>query len=125
MWFRHVIYIIPIAHLRLLSIGYLHLQHGLSSNQPEPLMKLPISVEQDSMQFHTSVLIDSTTTLNFASQDFLTRNNFLGRCILGRKIVVRIASKQRISTSKTFSPAYVSVGLKIVQWSKLYYFTTS
>ena len=33
-------------------------------NQPEPLMKLPISIEQDSMQYHTSVSIDSTKTLN-------------------------------------------------------------
>ncbi len=37
-------------------------------NQPEPLMKLPISIEQDSLQYHTSVLIDSATTLNFANQ---------------------------------------------------------
>jgi hypothetical protein len=56
--------------------------------QPEPLMKLPISIEQDYMQYHTSVLIDSTTTLNFVSQEFLTRNNLLGKCIRGPKVAV-------------------------------------
>jgi hypothetical protein len=30
--------------------------------QLEPIMKLPISIGQESMQYHTSVLIDSTTT---------------------------------------------------------------
>jgi hypothetical protein len=42
----------------------------MDPNQPEPLMKLPISIERDSVQLHTSVLIDSTKTLNFVSQDF-------------------------------------------------------
>jgi hypothetical protein len=50
----------------------------MDPNQPEPLMKLPISIEQNSLQFHTNVLIDSVATLNFVSQDFLTRNNILG-----------------------------------------------
>jgi hypothetical protein len=39
----------------------------MDPNQPEPLMKLPISIEHDSLQFHTNVLIDSATTLNFAT----------------------------------------------------------
>ncbi len=30
----------------------------MDPNQPEPLMKLPISIYQDSLQFHTNVLID-------------------------------------------------------------------
>ena len=84
----------------------------MDPNQREPFMKLPISIEQDSMQYHTSVLIDSTTTLNFASQDFLTLNNLLGKCIRGPKLVVRIATQQRISTTKTFSPNNVSLGQK-------------
>jgi hypothetical protein len=39
----------------------------MDPNQPEPLMKLPVSIEQDSLQFLTDVLIDSATTLNFVS----------------------------------------------------------
>jgi hypothetical protein len=65
----------------------------MDPNQPKPLMKLPISIEQDSLQFHTNVLIDSATTLNFVSRNFLTRNNLLGKCIRGSKIVVRIANE--------------------------------
>ena len=78
--------------------------------QPEPLMKLPFFVEHVSMQFYTSVLIDSAVTLNFVSQDFLTRNDLLGKCTRGPKIVARISNEQRISTSKTCSPTNVSLG---------------
>jgi len=84
----------------------------LDPNQPKPLMKITVSIEQDPMQYHTSVLIDSTTTLNFASRDFLTRNNPVGTCIRGPKIVVRIANEQRMSTSETFLPANVSLSQK-------------
>ena len=31
---------------------------NMDPNQPEPLMKLPIFIEQDSLQFHSNVLID-------------------------------------------------------------------
>jgi hypothetical protein len=65
----------------------------MDPNQPEPLMKLPISIEQDSLQFHTRVLIDSVTSLNFVSEEFLTRKNIFGKCIRGPKIVVRIANE--------------------------------
>ena len=81
-------------------------------NQPEPLIQVPISIEQDSTQYHTLVLIDSTTTLNFVSQDFLTRKNHLVKCIRSPKIIVRIENEQRISRTKTFSPINVSLGQK-------------
>ena len=58
------------------------------------------------------MLIDSATTLNFVSEEFLTRNNLLGKCIRGSKIVVRIANEQRISTSKKKSPTNVSISQK-------------
>jgi hypothetical protein len=57
-------------------------------------MKLPISIELDYLQYHTSVLIDQTTTLNFVSQNFLTRNDLLGKCTRGPKI--------ELQTSKGF-----------------------
>jgi hypothetical protein len=84
----------------------------MDPNQPKPLMKLPIYIEQDSIQYHTNVLIDSTTTLDFVSQDFLTRNNILRRYIRGPKIVVRIANEQLIATPKTFSPTNILLGQK-------------
>jgi hypothetical protein len=82
----------------------------MDPNQPEPLMKLPISIEYDYLQFHTNVLIDSAATLNFVSRIFLTRNNLLGKCIRGSEIDVRIANEVRISTNKTFPPIHVSIG---------------
>ena len=42
----------------------------------------------------------------------MTRNNILGKCIRGPKIVVRIANEQRIFTNKTFSPIHVVIGQK-------------
>ncbi len=41
----------------------------MDPNQPSPLMKLSISIEHDSIQFHTTVLVDSAATLNFVSRD--------------------------------------------------------
>ena len=76
-------------------------------NQPEPLMKLPLSTEQDSLQYHTSVLIDSVALLHFASRDFLTRNYLLGKCNHGPKISARIANEPRISSSTIFLPTSV------------------
>ncbi len=97
----------------------------MDPNQPKPLMELSISIEQDSIQYYTTMLIDSATTLNFVSQDFLTRNILLVKCIRDQKIVVRIANEQRISMSKTFSRTNFSIGQKKVHWSKLYRSTTS
>jgi hypothetical protein len=49
----------------------------MDPNQPGPLMKLPISIDQLSLQCHTSVLIDLETTLNFMIEEIFTRNNIL------------------------------------------------
>jgi hypothetical protein len=42
----------------------------VDSNEPEPLMELPISIEYDSSHYDTNVLIDSTATLIFVSREF-------------------------------------------------------
>ena len=76
-------------------------------------MKIPISIEQDSLQYCTSVLIDPTLILKFARQDFLIRNNLLGKYTRGSKIDVQIANEQRISTSQKNSPTNVSLGQKM------------
>jgi hypothetical protein len=66
-------------------------------------MKLPISIEHDSLQFHTSVLIDSATTLNFVSEDFLTRNNLLGKCSRGKKMLVESLMSRGFPRAKHFN----------------------
>jgi len=77
----------------------------MDPNKPELLMKLPISIEYDSLRYDASVLIDSTATLNFVSQEFFFRNGLVGKCVRGPKIAARIANnEQRISTNKYFSP---------------------
>ena len=41
----------------------------MDPNEPEPLMKLPISIEYGSIRYDTSVLIDSAASLNFVSRE--------------------------------------------------------
>ena len=50
----------------------------MDPNRPEPLVKLPNSIEHDSLQFHTNVSIDSTTTLNCVSQIFFDTEQSVG-----------------------------------------------
>ena len=118
MSFRHVIYIDNTNNKSDIVAHWLPTTATLTTimdpNQPKPLVKLPISIEHDSMQYHTTMLINSATTLNSVSRDFLTRNNLLGKCIRGLKIDVRIANEQRISTTKKFTPSTVSLGHKNV-----------
>jgi len=77
---------------------------SMDPNEPEPFMKLPISIEYDSLRYDTSVLIDSAATLNFVSQELFIRNGLVGKCVRGPKIAVRIANERRISTNKSFPP---------------------
>ena len=66
------------------NVSLLHMQHCsiMDPNQPKPLMKLPISIRQDSSLYRTSVLIDSAESLNFVSQVFLTRIIFWGNALV-------------------------------------------
>jgi hypothetical protein len=73
----------------------------MDPNELEPLMKLPI--EYDLLRYDTNVLIDSATTLNFMSREFLIRNGLVEKCVRGPKIAVRIANEQCISTNKSLS----------------------
>jgi hypothetical protein len=54
-------------------------------------MKPHVSLEQDSLRRETCVLIDSTTTLGFASHLFFNQNCLFGKSIRGQKIVVHNA----------------------------------
>ena len=76
----------------------------MDPNEPQPLMKLQFSIEYDSLRYDTNVLIDSATTLNFVSQEFLIRNGLVRKCVREPKITVRTANEQRISTNKSFLP---------------------
>ena len=74
-------------------------------NQPEPLMKLPIFIEQESMQYHTTVLIiDSAETLNFVSQYFLTRIDLWGGVFVVKKSRFALQTSRRLPRLKQFRP---------------------
>jgi hypothetical protein len=60
----------------------------MDTSQSDSLMKPLDSLEQDSLRCDTCVLIDSTTTLSFASGLSLNLNGLVGKCIRGSKIVV-------------------------------------
>ena len=63
----------------------------MDPSQSDSLMKPPISWEHDSLRCNICVLIDSATTLRFASYLSLNQNGLVGKCIRGPKIVVHNA----------------------------------
>ena len=82
----------------------------MDSNPSEPLMELPISIEQDSLRYDTSVLINSYTILNFVGRYFLNRNDLVGKCTCGSKTDDRIPNEQRIFTADEHFPTMIYVG---------------
>jgi hypothetical protein len=73
-------------------------------NQSEPLMKLPISIWQDSLHYRTSVLIDLAGILNFASHDVMTRNNLIGECTSSPKSLFELQMNRDSPRLKYFHP---------------------
>ncbi len=63
----------------------------MDPRQSDSLMKPPVSLEQYPLRRDTCVLIDSATTLGFASPLSLNQNSLVGKCIRGPKIVVHTA----------------------------------
>jgi hypothetical protein len=60
----------------------------MDPSQSKSVMKLHVSLEQDSLQYGTCVLNDSVATLCFESKKSLNRNSLVGQCIRGPKIVI-------------------------------------
>jgi hypothetical protein len=60
----------------------------IDPSQSKPLLKLPNSIEQESLRCDTSVLIDLAAYLGFESQQSLNQNSLVGKCIRGPKIGV-------------------------------------
>ena len=69
-------------------VTYRNKFHLMDPSQSEYPMKLQDSLEQKSLQYGTSVLIDLAATLSFACQISLNRNTMVGKCIRGPKIAV-------------------------------------
>ena len=49
-------------------------------------------------------LIDTSASLNFVSKEFVMTNGFYKACKTPPKLVIRVGSEQRISTTKVFCP---------------------
>ena len=47
-------------------------------------------------------LIDMATSLNFVSKEFVVANGFYEYCKTAPRLAIRVASEQRISTTKMF-----------------------
>jgi hypothetical protein len=63
----------------------------MDPSQSDSLMKHLVSLQHDSLQYDTCVLIDSTATLSFVNRISLNQNGLVGKCIRGSKIVVHNA----------------------------------
>ncbi len=50
-------------------------------------------------------LIDTTASLSFVSKNFFMANGFYEDCKTAPKLAIRVASEQRISTTKVFCPS--------------------
>ena len=54
-------------------------------------------------------LIDTTTSLNFVSKEFVVANSFYKDCKTAPKLVIRVANEQRISTTKVFCSSVLTI----------------
>ena len=75
----------------------------------EALMRFTASVSCSGMSSKVDTLIDTSTSLNFITKDFVTTNGFYKDCTVVPKLSIRVASEQRISTTKVFCPTVFTI----------------
>ena len=61
------------------------------------------------MPYKADNLIDTASSLNFVSKEFVMANGFYKDCKTAPKLAIRVASEQRISTTKVFCPSVFSI----------------
>jgi hypothetical protein len=66
----------------------------------EALMRFTASVSYKSLSSEANTLIDTATSLNFASKDFVVTNGLYKDYKTVSKLSIRVASEHRISTTK-------------------------
>jgi hypothetical protein len=67
------------------------------------------SYVRDRFSSKADTLIDTSASLNFASKDFVVTNGFYKGCKTAPKLFIRVASEQRISTTKLFCPTVFTI----------------
>jgi hypothetical protein len=65
----------------------------------EALMRFTVSVSLNGLSTKIDNLIGTAASLNFVSKEFVMANGFYKYCKTAPKMVVRVASEQRISTT--------------------------
>ncbi len=56
-----------------------------------------------------NTLIDTAASLHFMSKEFVMANGFCKDCNTAPKLAIRVASEQRISTTKVFCPSIFTI----------------
>jgi hypothetical protein len=77
--------------------------------EAEALMRFIASVSYDGLSSKADTLIDTAASLNFVSKDFVVTNGFYKDCKTVPKLSIRVASEQRISTTKLFCPMVFTI----------------
>jgi hypothetical protein len=77
--------------------------------ETEALMRFTANVFYNGLSSEADALIDTKTSLNFVSKDFVVTNGFYKDCKTVPKLSIRVASEQRISTAKLFCPTVFTI----------------
>jgi hypothetical protein len=72
--------------------------------QVEALMRFTTTVSQKELSSRADTLIDTATSLNFVSIEFVMANDFYKECKTASKLSIRVANEQRISATEVFCP---------------------
>jgi hypothetical protein len=77
--------------------------------EAENLMRFIASVSYNGVSSMAYTLIDTAASLNFVSKYFVVTNGFYKDCKTAPKLSIRVASEQRISTTKLFCPTMFTI----------------
>jgi len=77
--------------------------------EAKALMRFNATSVLNGLSAKAYTLIDTTTSLNFVSKEFVVANSFYKDCKTAPKLVIRVASEQRISTTKMFCPSVFTI----------------
>jgi hypothetical protein len=77
--------------------------------EAEALMRFTVSVSCNELSSKADTLIDTAASFNFVCKDFFMTNDFYKDCKTVPKQSIRVASEQRISTTKVFCSTDLSL----------------
>ena len=72
-------------------------------------MRFNATVVLNGLSIKADTRIDTAASLNFVSKKFVMANVFYKDCKTAPKLAIRVASEQRISTTKVFCPSVFTI----------------